>query len=134
MIVGHPYRSGPKRAPSFDPPSSISSAIALTLNSLGIAMIVTRIVAPPTSVAYRLAGPIYWNGWWLLVGIVWFVAGVGPHVSAQSVYRHNPCLGGSNDRAAALPDYRAAGDVGDRRGGRVLVDEPMVIAADNRQG
>jgi hypothetical protein len=58
--------------------------VATALSNIGVATVVTAIIAPivgflygsPTAAASR---------WWWLIAVAWFVAGVGLHVIAQAV-------------------------------------------------
>ena len=60
--------------------------LAAALNNIAVATIVAGIVGPAAGVSYGLsgAGP---NRWWFVAGIIWFLAGVGLHYSAQQVLR-----------------------------------------------
>lgn len=58
--------------------------LATTLNNTAVAIIVTALIAPAVGFLYGTANPAG-GGWWLLIGLAWFVAGIVLHLAAQRV-------------------------------------------------
>jgi hypothetical protein len=59
--------------------------LASALNALGVALIVTGVIAPVAGVLYRGTERGAWNDWWFVIGAAWFLAGVGLHSAGQIV-------------------------------------------------
>lgn len=58
--------------------------LAATLNNVGIATIITGVVAPTVASFYG-ATPTNKDYWWFAIAVVWLLAGVGLHVVAQLI-------------------------------------------------
>lgn len=56
--------------------------LATALNNVGVATIITGVVAPTAAVLYG-ATPAGKDFWWFVVAVGWLVAGIGLHVLAQ---------------------------------------------------
>ena len=58
--------------------------LATALNNVGVATIITGVVAPTVATLYgaSIAGK---DQWWFLVGGVWLLAGIGLHILGQVV-------------------------------------------------
>lgn len=50
--------------------------VATFLNNIGVATIVTAIIAPAVSFLYGV-GNLSPNRWWLLIAFAWFLVGLG---------------------------------------------------------
>jgi hypothetical protein len=55
--------------------------LASAMSNTGVATIVTAIVAPMASFLYGSAAPP--AGWWPLLAVAWFLAGMSLHITAQ---------------------------------------------------
>ena len=55
---------------------------AAFLNNVGVATIVTSVIAPAVSIFYRV-GNLAPNRGWILIGLAWFALGIGLHAPAQ---------------------------------------------------
>jgi len=58
--------------------------LATALNNTAVATLVTALVAPAVSFLYNTPNATA-GRWWVLIGAVWFAAGLGLHVLAQIV-------------------------------------------------
>lgn len=58
--------------------------LAAALNNTAVATVVTGIIGPAVGASYGLSATGA-NGWWFLLGAVWFLVGIGLHYSAQRV-------------------------------------------------
>lgn len=56
--------------------------LATALNNLGVATIITGVVAPVATALYGTAHPAYW---WFTIAVVWIIVGLALHVLAQMV-------------------------------------------------
>lgn len=58
--------------------------LATALNNVGVATIITGVVAPTAATLYGT--PATGSGqWWFLIAAVWLLAGIGLHVLGQVV-------------------------------------------------
>lgn len=58
--------------------------LATALNNTAVATVVTALVAPGAGFLYNSQNAAA-GRWWIFIGAVWFVAGLGLHVLAQIV-------------------------------------------------
>ncbi len=58
--------------------------IAAALNTTGVAIIVTALIAPSVSLLYGFSHVAQESYWWA-VGLAWFGTGIGLHVAALAV-------------------------------------------------
>ena len=57
--------------------------LATALSNVGVAILVTALIAPAVSFLYGLVHPV--TSYWWLIGAAWFLAGVSLHVFAQVI-------------------------------------------------
>ena len=58
--------------------------LATALNNLGVATVATGIIAPAIGFLYG-SEAMQTNGWWLLIGVAWLLAGSSLHFLAWIV-------------------------------------------------
>jgi hypothetical protein len=58
--------------------------LATAFSNMAVATMATAIVAPTVGFLYGPTNPAT-NRWWLVIGIVWLLLGVGLHMAAQYV-------------------------------------------------
>jgi p-aminobenzoyl-glutamate transporter AbgT len=58
--------------------------LATALNNVGVATLITGVVAPTAATLYGAANAGK-DHWWFVVAGVWFLAGIGLHVLGQVV-------------------------------------------------
>ena len=59
--------------------------LAIALNNVGVATIITGVVAPTVAALYGAANVAGEGIWWFVVAGVWLLAGIGLHLGAQFV-------------------------------------------------
>ncbi len=56
--------------------------LATALNNVGVAIIITGVIAPTIATLYGAASAGL-NQWWWLIAVVWFLTGIGLHILGQ---------------------------------------------------
>ena len=58
--------------------------LATALNNMAVATVVTAVVGPTVGILNGTPGAAI-TAWWVLSGVLWFLAGIGLHLLGQGV-------------------------------------------------
>ncbi len=56
--------------------------LATALNNMAVATVITAVVGPTVGILNGVSSPAI-TAWWVLSGLLWFLAGIGLHLVGQ---------------------------------------------------